>query len=62
VGAKTVKLSLAPFTWWGPPPARAAHLGAARPVRDTERLDYYESEDLKKIALRSARILDAAWL
>jgi len=58
VGAKTVKLSLAPFTLVGAT-TRTGLLTSA--LRDRfgipMRLDYYESEDLKKIALRSARIL-----
>lgn len=58
VGAKTVKLSLAPFTLVGAT-TRTGLLTSA--LRDRfgipMRLDYYESEDLKKIAMRSARIL-----
>jgi len=52
IGAKSIKLNLAPFTLVGAT-TRTGLLTAA--LRD--RLNYYESEDLKKIALRTAGIL-----
>ena len=58
VGAKSIKLNLAPFTLVGAT-TRTGLLTAA--LRDRFgiplRLNYYESEDLKKIALRTAGII-----
>ncbi|MCL2154881.1 MAG: Holliday junction branch migration DNA helicase RuvB [Leptospirales bacterium] len=58
IGAKSIKLNLAPFTLVGAT-TRTGLLTAA--LRDRFgiplRLDYYESEDLKKIALRTAGII-----
>lgn len=59
VGAKTIKINLAPFTLVGAT-TRTGLLTSA--LRDRFgiplRLNYYEPEDLTKIALRSARILN----
>jgi Holliday junction DNA helicase RuvB len=58
IGAKSIKLNLAPFTLVGAT-TRTGLLTAA--LRDRFgiplRLNYYESEDLKKIALRTAGII-----
>jgi Holliday junction DNA helicase RuvB len=58
-GAKTLKIDLPPFTLIG----ATTRTGAlTSPLRDRFgvqfRLDYYGAEDLKKIVLRSARILN----
>ncbi len=61
VGAKTIKINLAPFTLVGAT-TRTGLLTSA--LRDRFgiplRLNYYETEDLMKIAARSARILSCA--
>ena len=59
MGAKTIKINLAPFTLIGAT-TRTGLLTAA--LRDRFgiplRLNYYETEDLKSIALRTAKILN----
>ncbi|TAL38862.1 MAG: Holliday junction branch migration DNA helicase RuvB [Spirochaetes bacterium] len=61
VGAKTIKINLAPFTLVGATTRTGLLTSALRdrfgiPIR----LNYYEDADLRKIAARSARILGTA--
>ena len=58
IGAKTVRISLSPFTLVG---ATTRFGLLSKPLRNrfgiTERLDYYPAEELKQIVFRSAKIL-----